>query len=157
MQALCGEVNYSKVEAGKRKLSVTTLAKVAKHFGRTLDELVNFKGKVPAEEKIEDKATMEQLKLINGLDEDDKAMVFRLIDTIVTKKKVQRFCRYYAVKIKAVDNIQTAAKTSYKKSVAVYFWSLIPTHRCSGNNSFVFCQIAFTKIIICSFFRIIDM
>ena len=61
------------------------------HFGMTLDELVNFKGKVPTEEKIEDKTVMEQLKLINVLDEEDKAMVFRLIDTIVTKKKFKDF------------------------------------------------------------------
>jgi transcriptional regulator with XRE-family HTH domain len=83
--------NYSKVEAGERELSVTALNKVAKYFGMTLDELVNFKGKVPTEEKLEDKTTMEQLKLINGLDEEDKAMVFRLIDTIVTKKKFKDF------------------------------------------------------------------
>jgi hypothetical protein len=56
-----------------------------------LDELVNFKGKVPAEEKIEDKSTLEQLKLINELEPDDKAMVFRLIDTIITKKKFKDF------------------------------------------------------------------
>ncbi len=57
----------------------------------TLDELVNFKGKVPTEEKIEDKTAMEQLKLISTLDEEDKAMVFRLIDTIITKKKFKDF------------------------------------------------------------------
>ena len=57
----------------------------------TLDELVNFKGKVPTEEKIEDKASLEQLKLINELEPEDKAMVFRLIDTIVTKKKFKDF------------------------------------------------------------------
>jgi hypothetical protein len=34
---------------------------------------------------------MEQLKLIGTLDEEDKAMVFRLIDTIVTKKKFKDF------------------------------------------------------------------
>lgn len=83
--------NYSKVEAGERELSVTALAKVAKHFGMTLDELVNFKGKVPVEEKVEDKSAMEQLKLINELEPEDKAMVFRLIDTVVTKKKFKDF------------------------------------------------------------------
>lgn len=57
----------------------------------TLDKLVNFKGKVPTEEKIEDKTSLEQLKLINELEPDDKAMVFRLIDTIVTKKKFKDF------------------------------------------------------------------
>ena len=83
--------NYSKVESGERELSVTALNKVAKHFGMTPDELVNFKGKVPTEEKIEDKASLEQLRLINELEPDDKAMVFRLIDTIVTKKKFKDF------------------------------------------------------------------
>ncbi|MCP9750047.1 transcriptional regulator [Ferruginibacter sp. HRS2-29] len=57
----------------------------------TLDELVNFKGKVPTEEKIEDKTAMEQLQLISTLHEEDKAMVFRLIDTIITKKTFKDF------------------------------------------------------------------
>ncbi len=83
--------NYSKVEAGERELSVSALNKVAKHFGMTLDELVNFKGKVPTEEKIEDKTSLEQLKLINELEPDDKAMVFHLIDTIITKKRFKDF------------------------------------------------------------------
>lgn len=83
--------NYSKIESGERELSVDALQKVAKHFGMTLDELVNFKGVMPTEERIEDKATIEQIKLINELDEEDKAMVFRMIDTIVTKKKFKDF------------------------------------------------------------------
>jgi transcriptional regulator with XRE-family HTH domain len=83
--------NYSKVESGERELSVTALAIVAKHFGMTLDELVHFKGKVPAEEKIADKTAIEQLRLINELDKDDKAMVFRLIDTIIDKKRFKDF------------------------------------------------------------------
>jgi len=32
---------------------------------------------------------MEQLKLINELEPEDKAMVFRLIDTVVTKKSLK--------------------------------------------------------------------
>ena|ERR1700694_1178923 len=88
-----------------------SLAKVAKHLGMTLDELVNFKGKVPTEEKIEDKTTMEQVKLINGLHEEDKAMVFRLIDTIVTKKEVQRFCGHHAI------NTNAAHGAAFQESV----------------------------------------
>lgn len=83
--------NYSKVESGQRELSIAALSKVAKHFGMTLDELVNFKGKVPTEEKIEDKAALEQLRLIQSLEPEDKAMVFRLLDTIITKKKFKDF------------------------------------------------------------------
>jgi transcriptional regulator with XRE-family HTH domain len=83
--------NYSKMESGQREISIDALQKVAKHFSLTLDELVNAKGKIPVEEKSEDKTTIEQVKLINELDPDDKAMVFRLIDTTVTKKKFKDF------------------------------------------------------------------
>ena len=83
--------NYSKVESGQREPSIDALNKIAKHFGMTLDELVNLKGKVPVEEKLEDKTTIEQVKLINDLEAEDKAMVYRLIDTIVTKKKFKDF------------------------------------------------------------------
>jgi hypothetical protein len=71
--------------------SLTALAKVAKYFGMTLDELVNFKGKVPAEEKIEDKTTLEQVKLIAELEPEEKNMVFKMIDTFLTKKKFKDF------------------------------------------------------------------
>lgn len=83
--------NYSKVESGLREPSIDALNKIAKHFDMTIDELVNFNGNIPIEEKLEDKATVEQVKLINQLDEEDKAMVFRIIDTIVTKKKFKDF------------------------------------------------------------------
>lgn len=83
--------NYSKVESGQREPSIDALNKITKHFGITLDELVNMKGKIPVEEKLEDKTSIEQVKLINELEPDDKAMVFRLIDTIVTKKKFKDF------------------------------------------------------------------
>jgi hypothetical protein len=53
--------------------------------------VVNYKGKLPLEEKLEDKSAMEQLRLLNELDPDDKAMVYRLIDSIVTKKKFKDF------------------------------------------------------------------
>jgi len=83
--------NYSKVESGLREPSIDALNKIAKHFGITLDELVNWKGKLPVEEKLEDKTAMEQLRLLSELDPEDKAMVYRLIDSIVTKKKFKDF------------------------------------------------------------------
>ena len=83
--------NYSKIEKGERELSISALVKVAKHFSITLDELVNMKGKIPQEEKLEDKTTLEQVKMINELEPQDKEMVFRLIDSIITKKKFKDF------------------------------------------------------------------
>ncbi len=83
--------NYSKVETAQRELSISALAKVAKFFDLSLDELVNFEGTVPKEVTIEDKTTLEQIKLIGQLEPEDKNMVFRLIDTIVTKQKFKTF------------------------------------------------------------------
>lgn len=83
--------NYSKVETAQRELSISALAKVAKFFEMSLDELVNFEGNAPQEVTLEDKTTLEQIKLIGSLEPEDKNMVFRLIDTIVTKKKFKDF------------------------------------------------------------------
>lgn len=83
--------NYSKVETAQRELSISALAKVAKFFEMSLDELVNFEGNAPKEVTLEDRTTLEQVKLIGSLEPEDKNMVFRLIDTIVTKKKFKDF------------------------------------------------------------------
>lgn len=83
--------NYSKVESGQRELSVTALSKVAKYFEVTLDELVYAEGPMPKEVTIEDKATLEQVRLIGELEPEDKATIFKLIDTFLTKKKFKDF------------------------------------------------------------------
>lgn len=83
--------NYSKVESGDRDLSIDAINKVAKYFGMTIDELVNFDGKVPNEVTVEDKSLMEQVKLIAELEPEEKTMVFKMIDTFLTKKKFKDF------------------------------------------------------------------
>jgi transcriptional regulator with XRE-family HTH domain len=83
--------NYSKVESGQRELSIKALSKIAKYFNVTLDELVNGNGTLPEEVKIEDNNTLEQVKLIQELNEDDRSMVFKMIETFVTKKKFKEF------------------------------------------------------------------
>lgn len=83
--------NYSKVESGDRDLSIDAINKVAKYFGMTIDELVNFNGKVPNEVTVEDKSLMEQVKLIAELEPEEKSMVFKMIDTFLTKKKFKDF------------------------------------------------------------------
>lgn len=83
--------NYSRIESGERDLSVEALNKIAKHFGMTLDQLVNFDGNVPDEVTVEDKSLMEQVKLIAELDPEEKNMVFKMIDTFLTKKKFKDF------------------------------------------------------------------
>lgn len=83
--------NYSKVESGDRDLSIDAINKVAKYFGMTIDELVNFNGKIPNEVTVEDKSLMEQVKLIAELEPEEKTMVFKMIDTFLTKKKFKDF------------------------------------------------------------------
>lgn len=83
--------NYSKIESGQREISVDALNKIAKYFGMTIDQIVNFDGAIPQEITVEDKTLMEQVKLIQELEPDEKTMVFKMVDTFLTKKKFKDF------------------------------------------------------------------
>jgi hypothetical protein len=72
-------------------ISVAALDKVAAYFDLTIDDVVHLGSDVPQDVKIEDKATSEQLRLIQELDPDDKSMVFKMIDSLLTKKKMKDF------------------------------------------------------------------
>lgn len=67
------------------------LNKVARYFGMTIDQIVNFDGAVPQEIIVEDKTLMEQVKMIQELEPDEKSMVFKMVDTFLTKKKFKEF------------------------------------------------------------------
>ncbi|MDQ3190787.1 MAG: XRE family transcriptional regulator, partial [Bacteroidota bacterium] len=54
-------------------------------------QLVNFEGNVPNEVTIEDKSLLEQVKLIQELETEEKNMVFKMIDTFLTQKKFKDF------------------------------------------------------------------
>lgn len=83
--------NYSKIESGQREISVEGLNKIAKFFGMSIDQIVNFDGVAPHEVTVEDKSAMEQLKMIQQLDPEEKNMVFKMVDTFLTKKKFKDF------------------------------------------------------------------
>jgi transcriptional regulator with XRE-family HTH domain len=83
--------NYSRVETGDRDLSIDAISKIAKYFNMTIDQLVNFEGDIPQEVTIEDKALIEQVKLIQELEPDEKSMVFKMVDTFLTQKKFKDF------------------------------------------------------------------
>jgi len=70
---------------------VDALNKVARYFGMTIDQIVNFDGAVPQEIIVEDKTLMEQVKMIQELEPDEKSMVFKMVDTFLTKKKFKEF------------------------------------------------------------------
>lgn len=83
--------NYSKIENGQREISVAALDKIARHFDITIDELIHMGDDVPQEVDITDKSALEQMKLIQELDEEDKQTIFKMIETFLTKKKFKDF------------------------------------------------------------------
>lgn len=83
--------SYSKVESGAREVKVSELKILAAIFNMPIDDIVNYEGNTPKEIIIEDKSQTEQFKLINQLDEEDKSTVFKIIDTMLTKKKFKDF------------------------------------------------------------------
>jgi len=83
--------NYSKIENDQREIAVSALDKVAQYFNVTIDQLVHMEGELPQEVEVKDKSTLEQLKLIQELNEEDKSILFKLIDTFITKKKFKDF------------------------------------------------------------------
>ena len=48
-------------------------------------------GKIPTEVVIEDKTAVEQLRIIQQLDEEDRQTIFKLIDKMLTNKKFKDF------------------------------------------------------------------
>jgi hypothetical protein len=49
------------------------------------------KNSLPKEISVEDKATLEQLQLINELDKEEKTILLKLIETFVSKKRFKDY------------------------------------------------------------------
>jgi len=83
--------NYSKIESGQRDISVEALDRIAQFFGMTVDEVIHLEDSVPVPVRVEDKTASEKLQMISQLDEEDKHVVYRIIDGMLTKNKFQTF------------------------------------------------------------------
>ena len=79
------------MENGYRELSVEELLNLSKFFNLTTDQILNYENIIPEEITIEDKPDFEKLHLINQLDEEDKLMIFRMVDKMLTTKKFKDF------------------------------------------------------------------
>ena len=62
-------------------------------FAIAVDDIIFFEDKnaVPNEVSMDDKATLEQLKLINELDSEEKGILLKLIETFVSKKRFKDY------------------------------------------------------------------
>jgi transcriptional regulator with XRE-family HTH domain len=83
--------NYNKIENDHRQPSIDVLTALARIFDVTVDQLLNPRDKIPQAVTVEDKTTTEKVRMIDQLDDDDKQVVYRMIDTMLTKKKFQDF------------------------------------------------------------------
>jgi len=84
---------YSKMENNQQEVPVDCLVQIAKNFGLSVDDVIYFdeKNGIPNEVSIEDKKALEQLQLINELDTEEKNILFKLIDTFVSKKRFKDY------------------------------------------------------------------
>lgn len=84
---------YSKMENNQQEIPVDCLIQVAKHFGMTVDDVIYFgeRNLAPKDVSVEDKATLEQLQLINELDKEEKTILLKLIETFVSKKRFKDY------------------------------------------------------------------
>jgi len=83
--------NYSKIENGQREISLAAVDKIADFFNISIDELIHLGQDIPKEISLEDKTTVEQVRLIQELDQEEKNVVFKMIETFLTKKKFKDF------------------------------------------------------------------
>lgn len=84
---------YSKMENNQQEIPVDCLVHIAKHFAMAIDDIVFFEDKnaVPKEVSMNDAATLEQLKLINELESEEKGILLKLIETFVSKKRFKDY------------------------------------------------------------------
>lgn len=92
--------NYKKVENGRCEPSLEVLQKLSTILGVSIDELLNPENnKQPSIVRVEDKTISEKIRLMEQLEEEDKNVLYRMLDTMLTKQKFQNFFE---------QNLQTA-------------------------------------------------
>ncbi len=84
--------NYNKIENGRREPSLDVLQKLSAILDVSIDELVNAEDtKKPSAVTVEDKTISEKIRLMEQLEEEDKNVIYRMLDTMLTKQKFQNF------------------------------------------------------------------
>ncbi len=76
------------------------LQKLSAILDVSIDELVNAEdSKKPSAVTVEDKTISEKIRLMEQLEEEDKNVIYRMLDTMLTKQRFQNFFE---------QNLQTA-------------------------------------------------
>ena len=80
--------HVNRIETGKYNPSLDVVQKLASVFDVSIDYLVSNTEEDYKEVRIEDKSLLERVKLIDSLDKEDKTALIRVIDSMLTKKKI---------------------------------------------------------------------
>ena len=84
-----GYSNYNKLEKGYRDISLDELVRISKFYGLSIDEIVFLDETKPLEVNIEDKTRKEQMDLLGELEEEDRAIIFKVVNIMLTKKRMK--------------------------------------------------------------------
>lgn len=81
------------MENNQQEIPVNCLIQIANNFRISVDDVIYFNEKngVPNEVSLNNKATLEQLQLNNELDVEEKAILLKLIETFVSKKRFKDY------------------------------------------------------------------
>ena len=82
------KAHFSRRERGVYQPSIDLLKKVAQALNVTADYLLNDEADEITPVKVEDKSLLEKVKLSDTLDPDEKGALIKIIDALLTKKKV---------------------------------------------------------------------
>ena len=80
--------HVNRIETGKYNTSLDVVQKLAPVFDMSIDYLISDTQEDFKEVRIEDKCLLERVKLIDSLDKEDKTALIRVIDSMLTKKKI---------------------------------------------------------------------
>ena len=80
--------HVSRLETGKYAPSVDVLKKLSEALETTTDNLLSEDDLNTTNVRIEDKTLFERVKLIETLDSEEKQAIIKIIDSMLTKKKV---------------------------------------------------------------------
>jgi transcriptional regulator with XRE-family HTH domain len=92
-QELANQLNIhvtrvSKIENGHLLPSIDIVRRLTKIFNISADQLIN-EDKEDLKVSVQDKEFNEQVALINQLDEDEKNALLKIIDSMLTKKRMK--------------------------------------------------------------------
>lgn len=82
------KAHFSRLERGVYQPSIELLKKIAQALDVTADYLLNDEIDEISPVRVEDKSLLERIKLIETLETDEKNALMKIIDALLTKKKV---------------------------------------------------------------------